>query len=184
MSLRFGSLLWPRAPQMHHFGTCDLCELSSLLSDMLTFPKITENWFSASNSLCSDMLTFTKTSSSLSSDSSIWLLEFLGFPKGSLWEHFSDIWVSIEGPVEPFGYPWGVYWIPLGTLWIPLGTLWTPLGTLLDHFGITLVVLGPPWASFWWLLHHFSTFWLQKGPKKWWREVLGCCFCEFFDILC
>ena len=57
--------------------------------------------------------------------------------------------MSIEGPVEPFGYPWGVYWIPLGTLWIPLGTLWTPLRTLLDNFGITLVVLGPPWALCW-----------------------------------
>ena len=99
-----------------------------------------------------------------------WLLEFLGFPKGSLWEHFSDIWVSI-------GDHLGVYWIPLGTLWIPLGTL-------LDHFGITLVVLGPPWALFWWLWHHFSAFWLQKEPNKLWREVLGSCFCEFIDILC
>ena len=80
---------------------------------------------------------------SLSHDSSIGLLEFLGFPLGSLWEHFRDIWVSIGPPLEPFGHPWGVYWIPLGTLWMPLGTLWTPLGTLLDNFGITLVVLGP-----------------------------------------
>ena len=88
------------------------------------------------------MLTFTKTSSSLSSDSSISLLEFLGFPKGSLWEHFSDIWVSIGDPVEPFGYPWGVYWIPLGTLL-------DPVGDPLDPFEITLAVLGPPWALCW-----------------------------------
>ena len=95
------------------------------------------------------MLIFLPDMSSLSHDSSIGLLEFLGFPLGSLWEHFSDIWVSIGGPLEPFGYPWGVYWIPLGTLWIPLGTL-------LDHFGITLAVLGPPWALFWRLWYHFG----------------------------
>ncbi len=92
----------------------------------------------------------------------IWPLEFLGFPLGSLWEYFSDIWVSI-------GDHLGVYWIPLGTLWIPLGTL-------LDHFGITLAVLGPPWALFWWLWHNFGALWLQKEPKKLWREVLGVFF--------
>ncbi len=63
------------------------------------------------------------------------LLEFTGFPLGSLWEHFGDIWVSI-------GDHLGVYWIPEGTLWIPSGTL-------LDRVGITLAVLGPPWVLFW-----------------------------------
>ncbi len=81
---------------------------------------------------------------SLSHDSSIGLLEFLGFPKGSLWEHFSDIWVSIG--------------IPLGSLWIPLGTLWIPLGTLLVTFGVTVAVLGP-------LGHYVGDFGIILGPS-------------------
>ena len=61
--------------------------------------------------------------------------------EGSLWEHFSDIWVSI-------GVPLGVYWIPLG-----------PLGTLLDNFWITLAVLGP-------LGHYFGDFGIILGPSN------------------
>ena len=125
--------------------------MNSLSSDMLTFKNITENELPGSNSLSSDMLTFLPDMSSLSHDSSIGLLEFLGFPLGSLWEHFSDIWVSIGGPLEPFGYPWGVYWIPLGTLWIPLDTLWTPLGSL--------------WRSSAPLGHYFGDFGIMLGPS-------------------
>jgi hypothetical protein len=89
---------------MDHFGILGLSDMSSLSSDMLTF---------------------TKTSSSLSHDSSIGLLEFLGFPKGSLWEHFSDIWVSI------------------GSLWVLFGSLWVPFAPLWGHFGGPWPPLGP-----------------------------------------
>ncbi len=99
---RFNGAAGSKSPQIRPYAPSDM---NSLSSDMLTFTKITEKWFSGSNSLSSDMLTFTKTSSSLSHDSSIGLLEFLGFPLGSLWEHFSDIRVSIGAPLEPFGYP-------------------------------------------------------------------------------
>ena len=57
------------------------------------------------------MLIFLPDMSSLSHDSSIGLLEFLGFPLGSLWEHFSDIGV----PLEPLGHYFGDF----GTIWIP-----------------------------------------------------------------
>ena len=97
--------------------------------------------------------------SSLSHDSSIGLLEFLGFPKGSLWEHFSDIWVSIGLPLGPFGYPLGVYWIPLGTLWIPVGTLCTPLGSLWQ----SLAPLGPYFGDFGIILGPSDC---RKGPKS------------------
>ena len=65
------------------------------------------------------------------------LLEFLRFPPGSLWEHFSDIWGADWGSL-------GSVLDPLGTLYITLGSLWRslapPLGIILDDFGI---ILGP-----------------------------------------
>ncbi len=98
--------------------------MSSLSSDMLTFKNITEHELSGSMFYHEEIYIFLPDMRSLSHDSSIGLLEFLGFPKGL----FGSILVTF------------------GCL---LGALWIPLGTLLDHCGITLVVLGPPWALFW-----------------------------------
>ncbi len=115
-------------------GPADPSDMNSLSSDMLTFKNITEKELSGSIFYHEEIDIFLPDMRSLSHDSSIGLLEFLGFPLGSLWEHFSDIWVSIGGHL-------GVYWIPLGTLWIPSDTLWTPLGSLWRS-------LAPPWALF------------------------------------
>ena len=77
-------------------GPADPSDMNSLSSDMLTFKNITEHKLSGSMFYHEEIDIFLPDMSSLSHDSSIGLLEFLGFPLGSLWEHFRDIWVSID----------------------------------------------------------------------------------------
>ena len=48
---------------------------------------------------------------------------------------FSDIWVSIGVPLEPFGYPLDPFRDPFGSLWDNFGGPWPPLGAML----VTLV---------------------------------------------
>ena len=109
--------------------------LNSLSSDMLTFTKITENKDSG--------LTFSRVFVDIFLPDmrfsrgfiNIWPLEFLRVPLGSLWEHFSDILVSIG---DPLGVHWGIFRVPLDPFAYPL-----------DPFGVTVAVLGPPWVLFW-----------------------------------
>ena len=122
--------------------------MNSLSSDMLTFKNITENELSGSMFYHEEIDIFLPDMRSLSHDSSIGLLEFLGFPKGSLWEHFSDIWVSI-------GDHLGVYWVPFGSLWVPFGSLWVPFWT----------TLGSLWRSSAPLGHYFGDFDTMSGSS-------------------
>ena len=106
---------------------------------------------SDTNSLSSDMLTLLPDMSSLSHDSSIGLLEFLGFPLGSLWEHFSDIWVSLG--------------VSIGSLWVPFGSRGTPFGPLWGHFGGPWLPLGHYFGDFGSIWTPKSQYFLINTPK-------------------
>ena len=107
---------------------------------------------SGSNSLSSDMLTFTQTSSSLSHDSSIGLLEFLGFPKGSLW----SILVTFGCLLGPLWNPLGTLGVSIGSLWVPSRTKKRPLGAHLGRLWVHLGFIWPTWG-------HFGRLWAHLG---------------------
>ena len=76
------------------------------------------------------------------------------------------------------GVYWGPFGVPLGTLGVSIGSLWVPFGSLRGHFGGPWPPLGPILVT----LASFGGPLTAERAQKVMNEVLGSCFCEFFDI--